>query len=182
MATANSVRGIAVQAQSDANVAKESAQNAQKSADSALVSLSTVEDVVGVLNWITAHGTMTANGSTALDPSKVYFIRDNNGDYHVGNYYYSIVSEPKAEERTSYYTLSIDESVQNYVATHVVVDTEGLWLIPDSGGNKVLIATGAGSSYTTAGTYIIGKVNGVAERFRHLCLAVCSRKSEACLV
>lgn len=148
-------------AEASATSALTSAQNAQQSADSALVSLATVEDVVGVLNWITAHGTMTANGSTPLDPSKVYFIVDSNGDYEVGGTRYSIVSEPKAEERTSYYTLSVDESVQNYVATHIVVNTEGLWLIPDSGGNKVLIATGAGSSYTTAGTYVIGKVNNV---------------------
>ena len=148
-------------AKTQAASALTSAQSAQASADSALVSLANVEDVVGVLEWITAHGTMTANGSAALDPSKVYFVRDNNGDYHVGSYYYSIVAEPKAEDRTSYYTLSVDESVQNYVAMHLVVDAEGLWLIPDSGGNKVLIATGAGTSYTTAGTYIIGKVNGV---------------------
>ena len=158
---AGNAQTAAQNAQTAAGNALTAAQNAQGSADAALVSLSNVEDVVGVLEWITAHGTMTANGSTALDPSKVYFVRDNNGDYHVGSYYYSIVSEPKAEDRTSYYTLSIDESVQNYIATHVVVDAEGLWLIPDSGGNKVLIATGAGSSYTTAGTYIIGKVNGV---------------------
>lgn len=155
---AQTAAGNAVTAAGNALTA---AQNAQGSANAALASLSNVEDVVGVLEWITAHGTMTANGSTALDPSKVYFVRDNSGDYHVGSYYYSIIAEPKAEDRTSYYTLSIDESVQNYVAAHVVVDTEGLWLIPDSGGNKVLIATGAGSSYTTAGTYIIGKVNGI---------------------
>lgn len=160
-ASATAAASAASAAQTSASNALTAAQNAQGSADAALVSLSNVEDVVGVLEWITAHGTMTANGSTALDPSKVYFVRDNNGDYHVGNYYYSIVAEPKAEDRTSYYTLSIDESVQNYIATHVVVDTEGLWLIPNSGGNKVLIATGAGSSYTTAGTYIIGKVNNV---------------------
>lgn len=160
-ADAETAKTQAASALSSASTALTAAQSAQANADAALVSLANVEDVVGVLDWITAHGTMTANGSAALDPSKVYFIRDNNGDYHVGSYYYSIVSEPKAEDRTSYYTLSIDESVQNYIATHVVVDAEGLWLIPDSGGNKVLIATGAGSSYTTAGTYIIGKVNGV---------------------
>lgn len=159
--SADEAEGHAQSAQTSASSALTAAQNAQGSADAALVSLSNVEDVVGVLEWITAHGTMTANGSTALDPSKVYFIVDPTGDYVVGGTHYSIVSEPKAEDRTSYYTLSIDESVQNYVATHVVVDAEGLWLIPDAGGNKVLIATGAGSSYTTAGTYIIGKVNGV---------------------
>ena len=151
----------ASQAQTAAGNALTAAQNAQKSADSALVSLANVEDVVGVLEWITAHGTMTANGNTALDPSKVYFVVDANGDYVIGGTHYSIVSEPKDADKTSYYTLSVDESVQNYVATHLVVDTEGLWLIPDSGGNKVLIATGAGSSYTTAGTYIMGKVNNV---------------------
>ena len=161
VADADRAYRAAEDAQQSADDALASAQNAQQSADSALVSLSTVEDVVDVLNWITAHGTMTANGSTPLDPSKVYFIRDNNGDYVVGSYHYSIVAEPKAEDRTSYYTLSVDESIQNYVATHVVVDAEGLWLVPDSGGNKVLIATGSGSVYTTAGTYIIGKVNGL---------------------
>ena len=158
---ADAAEASAQSAATSASNAMTAAQSAQASADSALVSLSNVEDVVGVLEWITAHGTMTANGSAALDPSKVYFVRDNNGDYHVGSYYYSIVAEPKAEDRSTYYTLSVDESVQNYVATHVAVDTEGLWLIPDAGGNKVLIATGAGSTYTTAGTYIIGKVNGV---------------------
>lgn len=159
--SASNALTAAQSAQTSAGNALTAAQNAQTSADSALISLSNVQDVVGVLEWITAHGTMTANGSTALDPSKVYFIVDANGDYVVGGTHYSVVSEPKAEDRTSYYTLSVDESVQNYVATHLVVDTEGLWLIPDSGGNKVLIATGAGSSYTTAGTYIIGKVNNV---------------------
>ena len=161
-ADAETAKTQAASALSSASTALTAAQSAQANADAALVSLANVEDVVGVLEWITAHGTMIPNGNTALDPAKVYFIVDNpNGDYVVGGTHYSIVSEPKAEDRTNYYTLSIDESVQNYVATHVVVDTEGLWLIPDSGGNKVLIATGAGSSYTTAGTYIIGKVNGV---------------------
>ena len=158
---AGNAQTAAQNAQTSAGNALTAAQNAQTSADSALVSLANVQDVIGVLEWITAHGTMTANGSTALSPSKVYFVVDANGDYVVGGTHYSVVAEPKAADRTSYYTLSVDESVQNYVATHLVVDSEGLWLIPDSGGNKVLIATGAGSAYTTAGTYIIGKVSGV---------------------
>ena len=167
---ADAAEQSATAAKASATAAHTAAVNAQESADSALVSLSTVEDVVGVLNWITAHGTMTPNGSAAIDPAKVYFIRDNNGDYEVGGYKYAIVSEPKSDERTSYYTLSVDESVQNYVATHVVVNSEGLWLIPEgtttTGGNKVLIATGgSGHAYPTAGTYIIGKVNGVDRVF-----------------
>ena len=159
--SAERASSAATRAEASANDALTAAQNAQTSADSALVSLSTVEDVVGVLNWITAHGTMTLTSDVAINPAHVYFVVNPTGDYVVGGTHYSIVAEPKVEDISTYYELSVDESVQNYVATHVVSDTEGLWLIPDSGGNKVLIATGAGSSYTTAGTYIIGKVSGV---------------------
>lgn len=155
---AESAAGDAVIAAGNAQTA---AGNAQTAADNALVSLSTVEDVVGILTWITEHGTMTTQAGGTFVPGQVYFIADPAGDYYVGGNYYSVVPEPRAADIDSYYVLTVDESVQNYVATHIVVDTEGLWIIPDSGGNKVLIATGAGSTYTTAGTYIVGKVGGV---------------------
>ncbi|MBR2587520.1 hypothetical protein IKE71_04095 [Candidatus Saccharibacteria bacterium] len=158
---ADTASAAASRAETAAGNAETAAASAQTSADSALVGLSTVQDVVGVLNWITAHGTMTSQSGGTFDDNQVYFIQDNNGDYTVGGVRYSLVAEPKAADINSYYVLSVDESVQNYVATHIVVDSEGLWIIPDAGGNKVLIATGNGSSYTTAGTYIIGKVNNV---------------------
>ena len=158
---ADSAEASAQSAATSASNAMTAAQSAQASADSALVSLANVEDVVGVLEWITAHGTMTLTSDVAINPAHVYFIVDPAGDYEVGGTHYSIVSEPKVADIGTYYELSIDKSVQNYIATHLVVNSEGLWLIPDSGGNKVLIATGAGSSYTVAGTYIIGKVNGI---------------------
>ena len=158
---ADTASAAASRAETAAGNAETSAANAQSSADSALVGLSTVQDVVGVLNWITAHGTMTSQSGGTFDADQVYFIQDNNGDYTVGGVRYSLVAEPKAADINSYYVLTVDESVQNYVATHIVVDSEGLWIIPDVGGNKVLIATGNGSTYTTAGTYIIGKVNNV---------------------
>lgn len=144
----------------DAADAQTAAESAQNSADSALVSLATVEDVVGVLTWISEHGTMTSQAGGTFVDGQVYFVLDPAGDYVINNTHYSIVSEPVAEDIDDYYVLTIDESVQNYVATHIVVDTEGLWIIPDAGGTKILIATGSGSTYTTAGTYIIGKVNG----------------------
>lgn len=155
---AESAAGDAVIAAGNAQTA---AGNAQQSADSALVSLATAQDVVGVLNWITAHGTMTLTSDVTVNPAHVYFVVDPTGDYVVGGTHYSIVNEPKDAELSTYYELTVDESVQNYVATHIVVDTEGLWIVPDAGGNKVLIATGSGSTYMTAGTYIIGKVNNV---------------------
>lgn len=155
---------IAAGAASDAQTAAESAQS---SADSALVGLATVEDVVGVLNWITEHGTMTLTSDVAINPDHVYFIVNPAGDYEVGGTHYSVVAEPDVADIGTYYELSVDESVQNYVVTHLAVNTEGLWIIPDmngtptTNGKKILIATGAGSTYTTAGTYIIDRSSGV---------------------
>lgn len=168
-AEAEAVRAGAAadRAEESASDALTAAQSAQTSADSALVSLATVEDVAGVLEWITNHGTMTLTSDVTVNPSHVYFVVDAGGDYVVGSTHYSIVSEPKDSELSTYYELSVDKSIQNYVATHVVVNSEGLWLIPDSNGSptsngkKILIATGAGSSYTSAGTYIIDRSSGV---------------------
>ena len=160
-ASATRAEGAANDAVIAAGDAQTAAGSAQTAADTALVSLSTVEDVVGVLNWITEHGTMTLTSDVTVNPAHVYFIIDPAGDYVIGGTHYSIVSDPKDAELSTYYELTVDESVENYVATHIVVDSEGLWIIPDAGGNKVLIATGSGSTYTTAGTYIVGKVNGV---------------------
>ena len=140
----------------DADQAKASAENASEYAARALGNLASVQSVTETLAWITAHGTMTLTSDVALDPSHVYFVVDANGDYYVGGNYYSVVSEPSLDDIATYYELSIDESLNNYVATHLAVDSEGLWIIPDAGGNKVLIATGQGSTYTSAGTYIVG--------------------------
>lgn len=161
IATAESVHSIAQQAAEDAAEAKTSATNASEYASRALGNLSTVQSVTETLNWITAHGTMTLTSDTALDPSHVYFVRNNDGDYVVGGNHYSVVTEPSVDNVSTYYELTIDESLNNYVGTHLSVTSEGLWLLPDAGGNKVLIATGQGQTYTSAGTYIVGKVNGV---------------------
>ena len=105
---------------------------------------------------------MTLTSDVALDPTHVYFVVDQNGDYVVGGTHYSVVTEPDVADISTYYELSRDESLNNYVGTHLAVTSEGLWLLPDAGGNKVLIAVGGqGHTYETAGTYIIGKVNNV---------------------
>jgi len=147
-------------AQASANNAQSSADNASEYASRALGNLSTVQSVAETLNWITKHGTMTLTTDTALDPTHVYFVQDSNGDYVVGGVHYAVAPEPSVDALSTYYELSINESLNNYVATHLSVTSEGLWIIPDAGGNKVLIATGQGSTYTSAGTYIIG-ANGI---------------------
>ena len=154
-------------AQTAANEAKASALNANEYASRALANLSTVESVAETLTWVTEHGTMTLTTDVTLDPTHVYFVREAGGDYHVGSYYYNVVVDPDVADIGSYYELTIDESLQNYVGTHLALDSEGLWLLPAaSGTNKVLIATGAGGTYTTAGTYIIDSGGNTVASFR----------------
>lgn len=136
---AESVEGIAIEAQTDAGIAKASAANASEYAARALGNLSTVQSVTETLNWITAHGTMTLTTDTALDPTHVYFVRDVDGDYEVGSYSYSVVTEPDVQYISTYYVLSIDESLNNYVGTHLSLTDEGLYVMLDGTSYKVLI-------------------------------------------
>ena len=146
-------------AEASAEQAQTSAENAGEYAARALGNLSTVQSVTETLNWITAHGTMTLTTDTALDPTHVYFVVDAQGDYVVGGTHYSVVTEPKLEDISTYYVLSIDESLNNYVGTHLALTGEGLWILPDgmdAQSHRVLIATGGqGHIYESAGTYII---------------------------
>lgn len=154
-------------AQTAANSAQSSADNASEYAARALGNLSTVQSVAETLTWITAHGTMTLTTDVTPDPTHVYFVVDAGGDYTVGGVTYAIVTKPVTADMGTYYELSIDESLNNYVGTHLALDTEGLWLLPASSGtNKVLIATGAGGTYTTAGTYIIDSSGNTVASFR----------------
>lgn len=152
-------------AEGDISALQTRVSDAEEDVDATLRELSVAQDVVGTINWITNHGTMTSQAGQTFDSNQVYFVVDPNGDYLVGGTRYAVVPEPVASDINNYYTLSISESVQNYVATRIVVDSEGLWIIPDSGGNKVLIATGSGSTYTTAGTYIVGSGNTALASF-----------------
>ena len=166
---AEGVEAIAERAETSAGEAKASAENASEYAARALGNLSTVQNVTETLNWITAHGTMTLTSDIALDPTHVYFVLNDpptgqtepHGDYYVGSHYYDVVTEPSVDDISTYYELSIDESLNNYVATHLAVDSEGLWLLPDMGSYKILIAVGGQThDFQQAGTYIIHTIDG----------------------
>lgn len=96
-----------------------------------------------------------------VDPNKTYYARSGSGtgedpyvysvvlepsDDDVATYYelvgadYSPVVEPVAEDVDSYYLLSIDGSVQNYLASHMALTNEGLYLMADWSLFKMLIA------------------------------------------
>ena len=153
-------------AQASADAAQQSATNANEYASRALGNLSTVQSVAETLAWVSEHGTMAHTTDTAPDPTHVYFVADPSGDYTVGGATYSLVAEPDAADLGSYFELSIDESLNNYVGTHLALTDDGLWLLPAATGTyKVLVSTGAGSTYTTPGTYIIDGTGGTIAAF-----------------
>ena len=123
------------EAETAAGEASLSAAAANKAANGALTQLSVVEDVVGTLTWISEHGTYVLTQDTEVVPGKHYF--EKQGDT------YNLIINPSGNPSTEgYYELSgVDEAVTNYVATHLALTNEGLWVVNDSGSYKVLLSS-----------------------------------------
>lgn len=139
-------------AQASADAAMESATVANTAANGALTQLSVVEDVVGVLTWITDHGTYAASTDTVVAPGKFYFTRSGSA----GSYTYTVVTNPTGNPSTSgYYELSgIDEAVSNYVSSHLALTDAGLWVVKDNQGYKALLANDGMKIYNATGNLI----------------------------
>lgn len=138
----------AAAAQASAEQAEESAETAHTAATSALTGLATVEDVVGTLNWISEHGTYAATSDAEAQPGKLYFTRTGSGT-EADPYVYTVVDNPTGNPSTlGYYELTgVDEAVANYVATHLALTDEGLYIVSDASGYKYLV--------TNLGAYVI---------------------------
>lgn len=115
-----------------------------------------------------------ASGYTANDVVFTPRVSTANEDFD-----YEIIESPTGNPSTQgYFELNTEEAVKTYVQTHLALTDEGLWLLPAaSGTNKVLIATGAGSTYTTAGTYIIGSSGETLAKFSTNGLSVTTKKN-----
>ena len=129
-------------AQESAGIARESAEAASAYATTALAGLGTVQSVAETLAWVTQHGQMVATADAEPDPTKVYFVEDEDGDYAVGGVHYSIVQVPDADHMGDYYELRVDESVQNYVTTHLAVTDDGLHVFGKNG--RIVVGDSAG--------------------------------------
>jgi len=121
-AKATSAGVTAAAAAGAASAAQSSAAAANANAMAAGRSLSDVERVAGTLNWIAEHGEYVNQAGQAFDPSKVYYTRSGTAP----DYVYTVVAEPVAADIASYYVLRVDESIQNYIAAHLWVDSNGL--------------------------------------------------------
>lgn len=111
----------------DAATASTAASSAKTSADKANYALADMEKVVGTVNWIAEHGEYALTEDTSVDASKVYYTRSGSGTQG-DPYAYSVVSEPKASELSTYYELHVDESIQNFINMHVWLTQDGLYV------------------------------------------------------
>ena len=158
-ASAVAAQQAADQATIDADAALQAANNAQrdattanKAANGALDQLSIVEDVVGVLNWVSQHGTYSASTDTEVEPGKYYFTRSGTSP----NYTYTVVTNPTGNPSTQgYYELTgTDEAVSNYVSSHLALTNQGLWVISDNNSYKILLASDGMKVYDANGILV----------------------------
>ncbi len=135
--------GAARQAESEAAEAKAQATQANKYATSALDQLGIVQDVVGVLNWASEHGSFIKTTDTEIQSGKVYFTYDSvTGDY-------TPVVVPDAAQLTNYYELTVDEAMQSFIMAHLAVTSRGLWVLP-SGINTGSVTPESGETIDDA--------------------------------
>ena len=157
--SADSAQASADQALLDASAAQQAADNAQqdattanKAANGALTQLSVVEDVVGVLNWVSTHGTYAMTADTEVVSGKYYFTRSGSAP----NYTYNVVVNPTGNPSTQgYYELTgTDEAVANYVSSHLALTNAGLWVINDNNSYKILLASDGMKVYDAQGILV----------------------------
>ena len=156
----------AVAAQRSADAAQASATAATGYANVALDQLGVVENVVGVLELLQKNGEYQLTLDTKVQPLKWYFTRTGTSP----NYEYSVVSNPTGNPSTSgwYELTSISQSIQNYISSHLVLSSDGLWLLMDATQAKIQLSTDGVTLYGTDGTKlakygakaIIGNLDG----------------------
>lgn len=152
------------QAENYAEIAHTQAEDAMTAASGAQYSLSEVERVVDVLNWIAEHGDYAVTDDTEVVVGKFYFEL-------VDGSYVNVTPDEGADPHALglYELVSVDESISNYVASHVSLDDDGLVIQTDGVKTKVRIS-GAGVLLTneignTIATFsesiILGDITGM---------------------
>jgi hypothetical protein len=139
MRAAKTAEEYATDAQESAGIARTSATAASTYATTALAGLGSVQNVADTLMWITQHGQMVLTADTEPDPTKLYFVVDPNGQYTVGGTHYSTVTEVDPDHMGDYYEMSMRESVQNYLLTHLAVTDDGLHVFGDN--SRIIVGT-----------------------------------------
>ena len=137
--SADAAARSASSAQGYAQDALREATSAASYANSALTQLSVVEDVVGVLDWAREHATFVQTSDTEIVPGKVYWTRSGSGTA-ADPYVYDPVVNPTESGLPSYYEVSVVDAMGEYVSSHLALTNEGLYVVKDNAGYRVLLS------------------------------------------
>lgn len=121
------------QIQGDVATATQAAQSANRHATDALSQLGVVESVLDTLTWVAEHGSYELTTDITVDESKTYYILVDGA--------YVAVTDPVDADIATYYELSIDEALTSYVASHLALTDDGLWVMSDASGYRVLLSS-----------------------------------------
>lgn len=146
----------AVNAQESADQATSDALAANDAARSALLGLSTVEDVVDVIEWLSSHSTPSTD--TEAVAGKRYYTRDPDSG--------SMTRVTEIEDNANPAALGwweMDDAVTQYLAAHLAMTDNGLNVMVDGQSGYMHIGTlKDGGKY---GTYILDKDSRSLARF-----------------
>lgn len=152
--TAGTAASNAMSAATSAGTAASNAMNAATAAGTAargaVAGLGQVQDVLGTLDWIRKHGTYALTEDTTVDPSKVYYTRSGTAP----DYTYAPVAEPRDEELATYYELSVDEALAEFVGAHLALMSDGLHVVSDTSGYYVVLGNDAMRVYDPQNTLV----------------------------
>ena len=153
--SAATAQAAADSATEDAATANANALAATNYANSALGQLSEVEKVVDVLTWAAEHGTYELTTDTEVVEGKYYFTRSGSGTAS-DPYKYAVVTDPASDPSDAgYYELSgVDEAMSNYIATHLALTDDGLFVQIDDNACKLQITSTGIMLYDETGTVI----------------------------
>ena len=149
------------EAADNAGIAKQSADSAVSSANTALDQLGIIENVVGVLDLISQHGDYKLTEDPSVVPDKWYFTRSGTSP----NYIYTVVKSPTGDPSAQgwYELIGVDEAIQNYVSSQLVVDNDGLWLKTAGMDTKVQLSATDGVVLHGPDGKIVGKYGETAQ-------------------
>ncbi len=141
-------------AQGDIVTLQQNVSDAQDDIDDALEGLALAENVIGTLNWLTAHSKATTD--TTPVSGKSYYIRNQDGTF-------VLVTDTTGKNPASEGWYEMDEAISNYVAAHLSLTDYGLNLTLDNTSYRIHIGT-----YTATGddgVYIIDGNGNIVSYF-----------------
>ena len=120
-------------------------------AGSALGQLGEVEKVVQTLSWISEHGEYSLTTDAEVVLGKWYF------EYNAGSNSYELTNlspDANPSELGVYELTSVDESVSNYLSTHLALSTDALWVQMDESAYRLKISANGIYLCNEIGDYI----------------------------